>query len=86
MGVVHALGSVGGKEGGPPIHICLPGITSAGLEKVGEQDGGGGYSLSVKQEVAQHLFLGISEGSEQQTAARFGVRLTTRRRASRRTT
>lgn len=71
VGVVCALGSMGEKEGGPPIHICLPGITGAGQEKVGERDGGGGYSLSVKQEVAQHLFHGISEGSEQQTAARF---------------
>lgn len=48
-----------------PIHICLPGITHGGLEKVGEWErGSGGYSLSAKQEVAQHLFLGIQGASE----------------------
>ena len=47
------------------IHICLPGIGCGGLERewAGEK-GGGGYSLSAKQEVAQHLFLGIQRGSE----------------------
>lgn len=87
VGDVCVRGSMGEKEGGPPpIHICLPGITSAGLEKVGERDGGGGYSLSVKQEVAQHLFHGISEGSERQTAACLGVRLRAARCTSLRTT
>lgn len=72
VGVVCVLGFMREKMEPPPPYIfaCHAGITGAGLEKVGERDGGGGYSLSVKQEVAQHLFHGISEGSEQQTAAR----------------
>lgn len=35
-----------------------------GWRKWAGEKGGGGYSLSAKQEVAQHLFLGIQRGSE----------------------
>lgn len=48
------------------------------------ETGGGGYSLSAKQEVAQHLFLGIQKGSGQ-TAVCFRVCLNAQRPVSRRT-
>lgn len=69
---MRALGTMGEKKREAQRYIfACQGLPAQGLQKVGERDGGGGYSLSVKQEVAQHLFHGISEGSEQQTAARF---------------
>lgn len=74
-----------GRERGRPQYIfACQGSPAQGYRKWASETGGGGYSLSVKQEVAQHLFLGISEGSER-TAVCFVVCLNTRRRASRRT-
>lgn len=35
-----------------------------GWRKWANERGGGGYTLTAKQEVAQHLFLGIQKGSE----------------------
>lgn len=61
------------SEGGPDTY--LPGRDhSWRAGKRASQHRGGGYSLTAKQEVAQHLLLGIQRGSEQ-PAVCFRVRL-----------
>lgn len=58
--------SVGEREGRRPKYIsACQGSPLEGWRKWASEIGGGGYSLSAKQEVAQHLFLGIQEGSGQ---------------------
>lgn len=55
-----------------------------GWKKWVSEKGGGGYSLSAKQEVAKHLFLGIQRGSEW-PAVFFRVCLHAKSAASRQT-
>lgn len=62
MSYLYVPSALWGREA--PLHFCLPGITSGGLRKWASETGGG-YSLSAKQEVAQHLFLGTQRGSRQ---------------------
>lgn len=51
------------REREAPVHFCLPGITSGEQEKAAAWDRGWRLVSSTKQEVAQHLFLGIQKGS-----------------------
>lgn len=52
-----------GERGRPQYIFACQGSPVEGWRKWASETGGGGYSLSAKQEVAQHLFLGIEKGS-----------------------
>ena len=53
-----------GERGRPPYIFGCQGSLMEGWRKWASEKGGGGYSLAAKQEVAQHLFLGIQRGTE----------------------
>ena len=52
------------REGGPDTYLPARVHSWRAGESGRMREGGGGYSLTAKQEVAQHLFLGIQRGSE----------------------
>lgn len=53
-----------GERGRPQSISACQGSLVEGWRKWASKEGGGGYSFTAKQEVAQHLFLCVQRGSE----------------------